>query len=50
MNARKCEECGKPTFKQYSMAMNGGRRPKVVEAWLCGNDCASKYFQERVED
>ncbi len=50
MIAKKCAECGKDTFKEYSMAMNGGRRLKVVEAWLCNNECASKYFQERVDE
>jgi hypothetical protein len=50
MVAKKCQQCGAKTFKEYSMAMNGGRRLKVVEAWLCGNECAEKYFGERVED
>ena len=50
MNAKKCAECGANTFKEYSMAMNGGRRLRVLEAWLCGNECAKKYFGERVED
>lgn len=50
MKAKQCAECGKDTFKEYAMSMNGGRRHKVVEAWLCGNECAEKYFGERVED
>ena len=50
MIAKKCAQCGKDTYKEYSMSMNGGRRHRVIDAWICGNDCASLYFGERVDD
>lgn len=50
MTPKKCQQCGADTFKEYYTTMSGsGRRPRTVEAWLCGDACASQFFQEKIE-
>ena len=51
MEPRECKRCGKGTFKEYVLTLSGGGRrnsPKTIEAWLCGDECAKIYFEEKV--
>jgi hypothetical protein len=47
MNPKQCAVCGKATFKEYVLTL-AGRRLRTIEAWLCGDTCASAYFEEDV--
>ena len=48
MQARQCARCGQDTYKEYILTLQGGRRPKNIEAWLYGDACAEIYFNEKV--
>ncbi len=50
MDARKCEVCSKETYLQYHTMVLAGKRFKSLEAWCCSNECASRFFGEKVSN